>query len=49
MKKMTRALMAGTALLAAVCVTGCSVVEDLTKAKYEAENTIEDVYPNLED
>lgn len=49
MKKLTKALMAGVALLAVTSFVGCSFVKDLSNSKYEAANTVEDVYPNLEE
>lgn len=49
MKKLTKALMAGAALLAVTSFVGCSFVKDLSNSKYEAANTVEDVYPDLEE
>ena len=40
--------MAGAALLAVTSFVGCSFVKDLSNSKYEAANTVEDVYPDLE-
>ena len=48
MKKLTKALMAGVTLLAVTSFVGCSFVKDLSNSKYEAANTVEDVYPDLE-
>lgn len=48
MKKLTKALMAGATLLAVTSFVGCSFVKDLSNSKYEAANTVEDVYPDLE-
>ena len=40
--------MAGVTLLAVTSFVGCSFVKDLSNSKYEAANTVEDVYPDLE-
>lgn len=48
MKKLAKALMAGAAFLAATSFVGCSFEKDLSNSKYEATNTVEDVYPDLE-
>ena len=48
MKKLTKTLMAGVTLLAVTSFVGCSFVKDLSNSKYEAANTVEDVYPDLE-
>lgn len=49
MKKLTKALMAGAALLVVTSFVWCSFVKDLSNSKYEAANTVEDVYPDLEE